>query len=166
MQSEISSIFDLLYKQYAQKRYELLKNHKLISKYDSENLASILIKKILTDKNFSKLDFTCHYPLNKLILNMDKLHERQRSYALHPATHVDFIIFNKMDKMPILAIEIDGTAYHREGSNQYARDRMKDEILKKYDIPLIRLATNGSSEEKRVSSELSVILKEGKTLYK
>ena len=71
-----------------------------------------------------------------------------------------------MDKMPILAIEIDGTAYHREGSNQYARDRMKDEILKMYGIPLIRLATNGSSEEKRVSSELSVILKEGKTLYK
>nr|WP_246388029.1 AAA domain-containing protein [Desulfovibrio intestinalis] len=159
VQSEISSIFDLLYKQYAQKRLELLKKYKSISEYDSENLANTLIEKVLVEKSFSKLDFTCHYPLSKLLHNVDRLLEKQRKYALHPATHVDFIIFNKMDKMPILAIEIDGTSYHKEGSIQYARDRMKDEILKRYNIPILRLATNGSSEEQRIRSKLSEILK-------
>ena len=64
-----------------------------------------------------------------------------------------------MDKMPTLVIEIDGTSYHKEGSIQYDRDRMKDEILKSYNIPILRLATNGSSEEQRIRSKLSEILK-------
>ena len=159
VQSEISSIFDLLYKQYSQKRRELLKKYKRISEYDSENLANALIEKVLGEKSFSKLDFACHYPLNKLLHNTDRLLEKPRKYALHPSTHVDFIIFNKMDKMPILAIEIDGTSYHKEGSIQYGRDIMKDEILKSYNIPILRLATNGSSEEQRIRSKLSEILK-------
>ena len=64
----------------------------------------------------------------------------------------------------MLAIEIDGTSYHQEGSAQYIRDRMKDEILKMYNIPLLRFATNGSSEEQRIRCELSAILKKEKVL--
>lgn len=62
-------------------------------------------------------------------------------------THTDFLIFNKMDKMPVLVVEVDGYAFHANNPKQLKRDSMKDAILYKYDIPILRFATNGSGEQ-------------------
>jgi hypothetical protein len=35
---------------------------------------------------------------------------------------------------------------------------MKDEILQKYNIPIIRISTNGSEEEKRLLKKLKEVL--------
>lgn len=35
---------------------------------------------------------------------------------------------------------------------------MKDEILEKYNIPILRLATNGSGEEERLKNKLIQVL--------
>jgi hypothetical protein len=80
--------------------------------------------------------------------------DEEAQYASNPLTHLDFLLFNKMDKKPILAIEIDGTRYHAEGTRQAERDRMKDEIFAKYDIPLLRLPTNGSNEILKIKNLL------------
>ena len=53
-------------------------------------------------------------------------------------THTDFVIFNKLDKMPVLVVEVDGYAFHANNPKQLARDKMKDTILQKYGITLIR----------------------------
>jgi Superfamily I DNA and RNA helicases and helicase subunits len=158
--SEVSSIFDLLYKQYAEKRLEYLKRYKRVSEYDSENLLSTIIRYLLIEEPFGKLDFATHYPLSKLLHNMENLLKTQLDYVMHPATHLDFVIFNKMDKMPVLAVEVDGASYHREGSRQYERDRMKDEILEACGIPLLRLPTDGSSEEQRLRDKLCEVFKD------
>jgi len=74
-------------------------------------------------------------------------------------THTDFVIFNKLDKMPVLVVEVDGYAFHVNNPKQAARDKMKDAILEKYEIPILRLKTNESGEEARLSSKLIEILK-------
>ena len=31
----------------------------------------------------------------------------------HPNAHVDFLLFNKLDKLPVLAIEVDDYSYNQ-----------------------------------------------------
>lgn len=68
-------------------------------------------------------------------------------YAMHPWTHVDFCVYRKVYKSAVLVVEVDGVAYHREGSVQALRDATKNEILRKSELPLLRLPTNGSGEQ-------------------
>lgn len=58
-----------------------------------------------------------------------------------------------------MAIEIDGTRYHAEGSRQAERDAMKNSILQKCNIPLLRIRTNESGVRERIISKLSEIIK-------
>lgn len=41
-----------------------------------------------------------------------------------------------MNKLPVLAIEVDGFAYHKEDSKQRKRDEIKNAILQKCGIAL------------------------------
>ncbi|MCE5222134.1 MAG: DUF2726 domain-containing protein [Clostridium sp.] len=58
----------------------------------------------------------------------------------------------------ILVVEVDGYAFHANNPKQLERDRMKDGILKKYNIPILRLATNGSGEEEKLKDKLVQVL--------
>lgn len=53
-----------------------------------------------------------------------------------------------MNKEFLLAIEVDGYAFHNEKSKQYQRDIIKNSICKKCNISLLRLHTIGSSEKR------------------
>lgn len=65
--------------------------------------------------------------------------------------NVDFLIYKTIDKSPVLAIEVDGSKYHKEGSKQAKRDELKNTIFAKYDIPLCRFSTAGSNEKEKLS---------------
>lgn len=82
----------------------------------------------------------------KLLL---KINEEEAKYVGHYATHLDFVIYNKLDKNPVLVIEVDGYGYHREGSRQNERDAMKNKILETYGLPLLRFSTTGSGEREK-----------------
>jgi superfamily I DNA and/or RNA helicase len=155
---DIYSVFDLLYSDYTERRNEYLKKHKRISEYDSENLMYGLIKDVLKKDDFQKLDVVIHQPLNMLIHNPKLLTEEECKYAMNFATHLDFLIFNRLDKNPVLAVEVDGFKFHQEGTVQATRDKMKNEILKKYNIPLLRFITNGSQEKEILESKLLQLL--------
>ncbi|MGX3045432.1 AAA domain-containing protein [Helicobacter sp. T3_23-1056] len=157
-QGNIKSIFDLLYRQNYKARQRYLKNKRKISVYDSENIAFHFINEILQKGGFSNLSVACHIPLLRVIGDTDKLNESEKKYALNPRTHIDFVIYHKMDKMPILAIEIDGYAFHRADSAQGLRDNLKNTILAKFNFPLLRLNTTGSNEKKRIVDMLMKIL--------
>jgi hypothetical protein len=152
--SNVYSIFDLLYSSYSEKLLQFLNNHKKVSKYNSENLMNALIEKVLNYEEFQELDKVLHYPLNMLILDTSKLDENQSKYANNSLTHTDFLIFRKIDKSPVLVVEVDGYAFHANNPKQLERDRMKDEILGKYNIPILRLPTNGSGEEEKLKNKL------------
>ncbi|WP_432718239.1 AAA domain-containing protein [Pectinatus frisingensis] len=154
IQSEIYSIFDLLYKQYTAARLEFLQKHLTVSEYESENIMYGKIVDILHDRSQLALTVNCHQPLNMLIRNTDRLNEEESHYVSNMWTHVDFLIYNSIRKEPVFAIEVDGFHYHKIGTPQYKRDRMKDHILKLYNIPLLRFATNGSNEIGKIEQAL------------
>lgn len=158
VQSEIYSIFDFLYKQYTEQRLAYLKKHKRVSEFDSENLMYGLLQTVLEEDCYASLDVICHQPLNMLIRNPKLLNDTECRYAMNSATHLDFLIYNRISKKTVLAVEVDGFAHHKDGTIQAERDRMKNHILKLYGIPLLRFPTNGSGEHEKIKTKLESII--------
>lgn len=160
VESKTKSIYDLLYKQNRKKRLEYLKNKRRVSDYDSENLTYNFIDEIIKENEYNSLDIAVHVPLINVLNNLDWLNEEEIKFASNTWTHIDFVIFSKMDKKLVLAIEVDGYYYHREGTKQQERDNLKNKILNKYDIPLVRLKTNGSGEKEILENKIREIFGE------
>ena len=156
--SNVCSVFDYLYSQYKDERDGYLKKHSKISMYDSENLMYSLIKDIIADNKFSSLGVICRIPLRMLIRNFDLLSAEEYKYAMNTSTHLDFLIYNKITKKPLLAIEVDGYEYHKEGTAQAERDKLKNNIMNTCHIKLLRFKTNGSGEKEKIISTLETLL--------
>lgn len=152
--SKVRSVFDFLYKEYTESRLALLKNSKRVSEVDSENLMYKLIAEVLQMDEFVHYGVITHQPLRMLIKDKKYLSVELYKFVMHKNTHLDFLIYNRSGKKPVLAIEVDGYDNHKEGTDQYKRDRKKDEILALYNIPIIRFVTNGSGEKERLIEKL------------
>ncbi|HBX22179.1 MAG TPA: DUF2726 domain-containing protein [Desulfotomaculum sp.] len=156
--SNIYSVFDLLYHSYSEQLFRTMKDRKSVSEYESENLMNAVIEKVLKLPEFHNLDRVMHQPLKMLIRNPEKMDDNECRFAMNILTHTDFVIFNKMDKMPVLVVEVDGYAFHENNPKQLERDKMKDTILQKYGIPVLRIKTNESGEETRLRDKLIQII--------
>ena len=66
-----------------------------------------------------------------------------------------------MDKSPLRAVDVDGTAFHAPGSRQAERDQKKDRIFQACGIPLLRLRTDGSGEKAKIQQGLRAALSPG-----
>lgn len=84
--------------------------------------------------------------------------ESEMKYAANYSTHLDFIIINRVSKQPVLAIETDGYSYHNDATRQHQRDLKKDNILRSYGLPLLRLSTKGSSEREKVTDMINQLI--------
>ena len=154
IQSQVYSVFDMLYQGYAEQRRAYLQKHKRVSEYDSENLMYSVIQEVMSEEAFSSIGCAVHVSLAALVKNYEPLTVGERQYARNPLTHVDFLLFNQMDKQPMLAIEVDGTGFHEAGSKQAERDMKKNSILEKCGVPLLRLRTDGSGEKEKIKNAL------------
>lgn len=150
-QSKLKSVFDLLYKANREARLEYLKSKKRISLYDSENLAYHTLKECIGDN--TSLDIVTHIPLSRILNNTQALSQEEQRF-IKASSHIDLLVFNVMNKLPLLAIEVDGFAYHQKDSKQGKRDKLKDSILQKYQIPLLRLSTIQSEEREKIKEAL------------
>lgn len=65
-------------------------------------------------------------------------------------------MYHKQDKACTLIIEVDGFEFHENNPDQLRRDVLKDSILVKYGVPILRLATNGSDERERIQRAISL----------
>lgn len=43
------------------------------------------------------------------------LTEEKAAYARNPLTHVDFLLFHRMNKSPLLTVEVDGATFYTAG---------------------------------------------------
>ncbi len=154
IQSQVYSVFDMLYQGYAEQRREYLQKHKRVSEYDSENLMYSVIQTVLSEELFSAVGCAVHVSLSMIIKDYASLSEDECTYARNQLTHVDFLLFRKMDKEPVLAIEVDGTRFHESGSDQSERDEKKNRIFEKCGVRLLRLRTDGSGEREKVETAL------------
>ena len=140
-ESRLHSVFDLLYRQYSAERLAYEKEHLKVSDYLSENLVYDTLIQALSILNKSNLSVVCHYPLFKLIADWTLLNEEEKSFAGSKLAHIDFLVYNSLTKQPLLTIEVDGWHFHKGNVVQQSRDSLKDQILSKYALAPIRLAT-------------------------
>lgn len=155
-QSQVRSVFDMLYGPYLKARQKFLQKRGRRSAWDSENLAEAIVRDILSTPEFARMRLECmrHVPLSWLRLNSPDLSEREREFVMHPWAHVDLLIYDTISKEPLVAIEIDGWAYHRPGSLQSVRDEIKNSIFHQASMPLLRLSTTGSGEGDQIAVAL------------
>ncbi|MCT7609752.1 AAA domain-containing protein [Aliarcobacter butzleri] len=158
VESKIYSIFDLLYKSYSSHLNKYQQKYKNVSEHKSENLMSLIIDEVLKEDNFLHLDVVLHRQLRVIIKDFTLLNEEETKFVNNENTHIDFLIYSKINKQIVLAIEVDGYKYHEDSPIQKKRDKLKDEILEKYNIPIIRFATNASQESKKLKECLKKLV--------
>lgn len=155
IRGNIRSVFDILYKPYREEREAYIKEHPKVSEYITENLVAELLDSITSEERWAHLGVSFQYPLKAVVANWDILSDDEKRYTGNDFTLIDFVLFDKTTRRPVLAIEVDGMAYHKEGTRQWERDRMKDSVLEKMGLPLLRLSTEGKQERERIENALS-----------
>ena len=156
VESEVVSVFDLLYREYSHTLLEFGKRLPAISRYQSENIMFQLLSDILKELNYKDYSFAFQVLLKNLFHDSQLLTEKELEYINHRAS-VDFVVYNDATRMPVFVIEVDGFASHENNPRQQERDLMKDYIFKAYGLPLLRLSTNGSREEQKIRHMLERI---------
>lgn len=153
--SRIVSVFDLLYKDYSNRLVNFARkipNDK--SEYASENIIWAVLEEILSEERYRNLDFIFQYSLRDLLPDTLRLDENEKRFVANGSS-VDFVVTHKVSKRRLLVIEVDGFRWHAANPNQLENDRKKDAILQKYNIPLLRLPTNGSGEYQKIREALN-----------
>ncbi|BET81483.1 Superfamily I DNA and RNA helicase [Edwardsiella anguillarum] len=156
-ESPVISAFDLLYSEY-DKSLERL-NIQLDpddSCFKSEQIVASLLRDKLSLDSYRSMMFHSQIALNQLVsLELGEFSPRELSF-MHNRASCDFVIYYKVGKTPLGVIEVDG-GYHLE-SSQIERDELKNSILKKCNLPLLRLCTTDSNIEGKLGTFLSGLL--------
>ena len=150
VRAPVVSAFDLLYHEYDQSLARL--NARLRpedSRYKSEQIVAQLLREVLSAPACQALKYHTQIRLEKLAspTNSDWT-ETQRAFMRRASC--DFVLYFKVGKTPIGVIEVDG-GYH-DHPVQAARDIMKNEILNKCRIPILRLRTVDSGIKQRIGN--------------
>ena len=158
IQSDIVSIFDVLYSAYSAslERYSRAKwsNWK---RTPAENVADLCLREVLADPKYSTFGYHTEVPLWEALPNTRRLSEEQRAFVFTDSA-LDFGVFSRVTGRLVLAIEVDGWEYHGASDTQRKRDALKDSIMAAYGVPVLRLPTNGSGEELRIREALDELL--------
>jgi hypothetical protein len=151
--SAIVSVFDLLYRAYSQRLAPLAARLRKELKYPSEDIIWTVLNDIIAEPRYAHMMVSTQVLLRNLLPDLGRLTLAQRAYIQHRAS-VDFVVYNRVTNGPLLAIEVDGFAFHENNPDQRARDALKDEILDARQLPLLRLPTTGSREHQHIRQAL------------
>ena len=153
IESQVVSVFDLLYKQYSKKLLPLKAKMDSAARYQSEEALRVRLEEILTQPQYDRFSYVQGMLLRNLLNTVENLSDEELAYVNNRSS-LDFVVYYKQDKSCKLVVEVDGFAFHENRPEQLLRDALKDSILKKYEIPFLRLATNGSRERERILQAL------------
>lgn len=158
---KLRSVFDLLYKPYAEERlaFEASLKHK------EGSLAEMLIfetlKECIADMQMKNVAIQPYYPLSLLIADDTLLSNEEKLFAHNPLSHMDFLLYNSLTKSPLLSIEVDGWAYHQK-EVQKKRDHLKDCILEKYGLKPLRISTVETVTKESLMERIRLKMEEAK----
>lgn len=138
--SQIVSVFDLLYKNYSEKLESLNKRLLNRSKFKSEDIIDTILDEGFIQKEFIDYEYRREILLRNCLNDIKFLSLEEQEYVKNGA-RVDFIVYDKMDKKPKLFIEVDGFEFHLNRPEQLKKDKLKNNIARKSNIPMLRLET-------------------------
>lgn len=157
--SAVLSVFDLLYKEYSALLKPLAARLQNTSEFASENIVWTVLVEILAEEPYKDFAVAQQVVLRNLLPDLSRLTPEQVSYVRNRAT-VDFVVYNRITNMPVLAVEVDGFAFHEADARQGVRDGLKNAICLAHSIPLLRLPTTGSGEEQVIRRRLATAILE------
>lgn len=152
--SPVISAFDLLYKEYDRSLEKLNTRLNLKdSHFKSEQIMASLLRDILMTAEFTSMTFHMQIDLIQLVsIKNNSFTDREIEFMKQKAS-CDFVIYYKVGKNPIGVIEVDGGSHDEKV--QQERDALKNIILEKTNIPLLRLKTTEGNIERKTKAFLN-----------
>ena len=148
--SEVVSVFDVLYTEYADVLRTLVSRLRGAAPYRSEEAALVMLQDLLNRDEFEHLRLNYQVFLHHLLPRDAALTPEEAAFVRHRAS-ADFVISNRTTDQVLGVIEVDGFTYHQDNPEQLRRDALKDSILAKHNVAVLRLPTTGSGEPERVA---------------
>lgn len=150
----VISAFDLLYKEYDQSLERLSERlRREDSEYKSEQIVTQILRETLDQEACRGLKSHSQIALNQLASSANaSLTPRELEFMSNGAS-CDFVVYYKVGKTPLGVIEVDGGSH--DTPVQAERDALKNSILKKSNILLLRLRTHESHIEERIGKFLA-----------
>lgn len=140
-------IFDYLYKKISS--YQKIVNN--IDNPFEERVYEFLLKYV--ENNNKALKVAAKLPLAELISDKKFLDENKdlKKFVLCNS-HIDFSIYSESINKPLLAIEVDGKTHQYQ--EQKIRDEKKEKVLAHMNIPLLRISSKITWDEKELENHI------------
>jgi len=154
LRAPVVSAFDLLYTQYDHSLERLqARLRPADSNYRSEQIVAQLLREALSDPSRRALTFHTQIALNQIASTGNPaLTAREREFMAQRAS-CDFVLYFKVGKIPVGVIEVDGGSHVL--AEQKARDALKDSILARSGLLVLRLRTVDSDIEDKIAEFLA-----------
>lgn len=130
-----------------------------IEKYPFNKVDSVVTntEKVFLQVLLSIIPTDDFYILTKVRLaDIVQVRKGTKDYVKHfnkiKSKHIDFVICDRVDFQPLLAIELDDPSHLKEDAKQ--RDYVKDKILEASEIPILRIKTQRKYDKKSILNEI------------
>lgn len=153
LKTNVFSVFDLMYDDYAPILEKTKKELLNISAFASENIIATVIDEICRSGEYGTLGYKFNYPLKYVIKTTSITDAEDIKFVSNINTHCDFLIYNKLNKEIEMVVEVDGSQHKEE--IQAARDKRKDRLLKAAGIKILRLPTTSIECKEKIIAVLT-----------
>ncbi len=154
--SPVVSAFDLLYAEYDQSLEKLRSSLRASdSQFKSEQIMAQILRERLSLSSNQAVTFHTQIALNELVsLGNETLTAKERGF-MKGRSRCDFVLYFKVGKKPLAVIEVDGGEHDKPQQKEW--DALKNSILQKGGLPLLRLKTVESHIEEKVENFLVTV---------
>jgi len=149
----VVSAFDLLYEEYDQALERLrARLRPEDSDFRSEQIVAQLLREALSAASRKGLSCHAQVPLDQVAsASNPALTQQERAFMRNRAS-CDFVVYFKVGKTPVGVIEVDGGSH--ETQLQAGRDTLKNSILEKSALRILRLRTVDSGIKQKIAGFL------------
>lgn len=147
VESPVISAFDLLYSEYDRSLERLASRLRAVdSRYKSEQILAAVLRTILPQ--FPFLQPHQQIFLKQLVISDHVDFTKRETEYINNRASCDFVLYYRIGKEPVAVIEVDGGCHDKP--EQKERDALKNSILEKVSLPLLRLHTTDSNIEEKL----------------
>ena len=153
LRSGVVSVFDLLYRRFSERLLALSGRLRGELRFLSEDIIWTVLREVLDEAPYTDLVVVPQVLVQNVLPDTDRLTVAQATYVRNRCS-LDFVVYRRIGRIPVLAVEVNGFAFHEDKPDQARKDLLKQQILEEYGLPLLSLATTESDEPARIRRAL------------